>query len=139
MPKTQPTKPDQPLHIAEGRYFTKAQVARRYGVIHQTVQQWLDKGWLPSLLIPGLGHVINAQDLEGFAPPARGRRRAIAPVVTKGKMSEMPRSDRAYWLTRPPAERILALEEIRQEFYGQAYTSKSRLARVLTIAKRKAR
>ena len=139
MPKTQPTKPDQPLHIAEGRYFTKAQVAHRYGVIHQTVQQWLDKGWLPSLLIPGLGHVINAQDLEGFAPPARGRRRAIAPVVTKGKMSEMPRSDRAYWLTRPPAERILALEEIRQEFYGQAYTSKSRLARVLTIAKRKAR
>ncbi len=138
MPKTRSTNPAEPLRIAEGLYFTKAQVARRFGVIHQTVQQWLDKGWLPSLLIPGLGHVINAKDLEGFAPPARGRR-AIARVVRKGKMSEMPRSDRAYWLTRSPAERILALEEIRQEFYGEAYTSESRLARVLTIAKRKAR
>ncbi len=139
MPKTRPAKSDEPLHIAEGHYFTKTQVARRYGVIHQTVQQWLDKGWLPSVLIPGLGHVINAKDLDSFAPPSRGHRRAIAPVVRKGKMSEMPRSDRAYWLTRSPAERILALEEIRQEFYGKAYTSESRLARVLTIAKRKAR
>ncbi len=84
MPKTRSTNPDEPLRIAEGLYFTKAQVARRFGVIHQTVQQWLDKGWLPSLLIPGLGHVINAKDLQGFAPPARGRRRAIARVVRKG-------------------------------------------------------
>jgi hypothetical protein len=156
--KTNP-EADEPIYLANGFYLTKVQVARQWGVIHQTVQQWIDKGWLSSVQIPGLGHVINVRELEGFVPPKRGRKparppaegssparlgrtslsaepRQIARTVSMGKLSETPHSDLAYWRTLPPARRVIAVEEIKQEFYGEAYTSQSRLARVLRIVRR---
>jgi hypothetical protein len=157
--KTLPTT-DDPVYLANGFYLTKAQVAHRWGVIHQTVQQWIDKGWLSSVQIPGLGHVINVQELEGFVPPKRGRKparpraesssptrpgrraspshkpRQIARTVSIRKLSETSHSDLAYWRALPPAQRVMAVEEIKQEFYGEAYTSQSRLARVFRIVRR---
>jgi len=142
---------DEPLHIAEGHYLTKAQVARRYGVIHQTVQQWIDKGWLPSIKIPGLGHVIDAREVARFSPPRRSRSiapevvrsrrklRQVEAVVRKGTMGDLDSGDLAYWRRQKPADRVLAVEAIKQEFYGQAYSPQSRLERVLAIVKRKGR
>ena len=64
----------QPIHIPEGDYLTKMQVAEHYGVIHQTVQQWFDKDWLPHIFLPGLGYIVNASDLVTWQPPGRGRK-----------------------------------------------------------------
>ncbi len=61
------------VHIPEGDYFTLAAVSDRFDVTHRTVQQWLDKGWLSSIHVPGLGHLIRAADLEAFTPPKPGR------------------------------------------------------------------
>ena len=66
--------PNDAIHIPEGHYLTKAQIAKARGVIQQTVQQWIDKGWLPSIQIPGLGHIVNLRDLENFTPLKPGPR-----------------------------------------------------------------
>lgn len=63
-----------PTHIPEGDYLTKAQAAQQRGVIHQTIQQWIDKGWLPAIQIPGLGYLINQKDIQAFTPPKPGPR-----------------------------------------------------------------
>lgn len=60
-----------PLYIPEGHYYSKAQVAELRGVLRQTVQQWIEKGWLPALYIGG-AYLINAKDLEGFETPRPG-------------------------------------------------------------------
>jgi excisionase family DNA binding protein len=60
-------------HIPEGNYLTKKQVAEQCGVIHQTVQQWFDKGWLPTIDIPGLGYIVNEADLIEFMKKDRPR------------------------------------------------------------------
>lgn len=65
------------IHIPDGNYLTKLQVAEHYGVIHQTVQQWFDKNWLPHIFLPGLGYIVNERDLATFTPPGRGRRSGI--------------------------------------------------------------
>lgn len=62
----------EPTHIPEGDYLTVSQVAVLRDVIRPTVHQWLKKGWLPSIQVPGVGHLINVRDLEGFEPPHPG-------------------------------------------------------------------
>jgi excisionase family DNA binding protein len=69
-----PTKPKtESIHVPGGDYYTKAQVAELRGVIHQTVQQWIQKGWLPAIYIGG-AYLVNVKDLEGFEPPKPGRK-----------------------------------------------------------------
>ena len=58
----------------------------------------------------------------------------IAKVVNITKMSEA-QSDVDFWRTRPVAERLRALEEIRIEFHGDEYESESGLQRVFRISK----
>ncbi len=60
----------------------------------------------------------------------------IAKVVKIMKMSEQ-RSDFEYWQTRPVAERLAALEEIRAEYHGKDYESQRGLQRVFRISKLK--
>ncbi len=71
-------------HIPEGDYLTKAQIAEQRGAIPSAVQHWLDHSWLPSIQIPGLGHIINVKDLEHFEPPRPG---------PKGPHRENPQRD----------------------------------------------
>jgi hypothetical protein len=53
-------------------------------------------------------------------------------VVTT--LSEAP-DDAAFWLTKPAAERLAALELMRQIMYGYDPTT-TRLQRILTVAQR---
>jgi hypothetical protein len=63
--------------------------------------------------------------------------RNIAKVVTKTTTAGQG-SDRHYWLSRPPEERIAALEEIRREFNSWKYTdAEQRFQRVYRIVKLK--
>jgi hypothetical protein len=49
-----------------------------------------------------------------------------------------PREDLAYWLSRPPVERITAMETFREQFYAlQGCKEIPRLQRVITIRKNK--
>jgi len=43
-----------------------------------------------------------------------------------------------YWLSKPPVERLRALEALRQAFYGYT-TDTGRLKRVLEVARREGR
>lgn len=61
-------------HIPEGNYLTKTQAAEHMGVIPATVQQWINKGWIATIQVPGLGHLINVKDLDNFTPPKPGPR-----------------------------------------------------------------
>ena len=55
-------------------------------------------------------------------------------VLTITNLSEAP-DDCQFWLTKSPAERLAALEFMRQIMYGYDPTT-ARLQRVLTIAQR---
>jgi hypothetical protein len=46
--------------------------------------------------------------------------KSLAPVIRVYKLGEEPK-DTAYWLSRPPAERIAMIERLRREFYGEEY------------------
>jgi hypothetical protein len=61
--------------------------------------------------------------------------RQIARVVRIVRMSEQG-NDYQYWQSRSYQERLAALEELRQEYYGQADGSQPRLQRVYTVIKR---
>ena len=57
----------------------------------------------------------------------------IQKVITKRKMDESSSlDDLAYWLNRPPEERISAVEILRRQYYG----SSERLQRVSRIVER---
>jgi hypothetical protein len=57
--------------------------------------------------------------------------------VRKGRIQEMDRSfDLKYWRAQPPAARLAALEEIRQEYHRWRYGAEPRLQRVYSIVKR---
>jgi hypothetical protein len=63
--------------------------------------------------------------------------RTMEKVVTKSKLSEQT-SDFAYWQTKNCAERLAALEEIRQEYNNWKYTdAEQRFQRVYRIVKLK--
>lgn len=54
------------------------------------------------------------------------------------KKGEEP-SDVLFWLSRPPVERLLALETIRAEFNQWKYGSEQGFQRVYRVVKRKRR
>ena len=56
-------------------------------------------------------------------------------VVRKSKMKDQG-NDFAYWQSRPYSERILALEQIREEYNRWKYGTKQGFQRVFTIVKR---
>lgn len=58
------------------------------------------------------------------------------PIVRIYKKGEEP-DDLFYWLSRPPVERILALEEIRKQYNEWKYGDREGFQRVYTIVKRK--
>ena len=62
------------IHIPDGNYLSKKQVAEQCDVIHQTVQQWIEKGWLHAIEIDGLGYIINEADLTAFLSKPRPKR-----------------------------------------------------------------
>jgi hypothetical protein len=61
--------------------------------------------------------------------------RKIALVYRKVHLGEEG-TDFAYWQSRPPIERLEALEDIREEYHLWKYGQEPRLQRVLTIIKR---
>ena len=56
-------------------------------------------------------------------------------TVNKYKLGEEP-SDFAYWQSRPPKERLRALETIRREHHGWTDDTYPRLQRVYRIVER---
>ena len=66
----------------------------------------------------------------------RTRHRRIARVVAKYKVGEQP-NDFAFWQTRPYAERISALEELRYGYMMWKYGAIPRLQRVYRVVKQK--
>ena len=59
----------------------------------------------------------------------------VQKVVTKVNIRQQT-SDFAYWQSRPYAERLAALEDIRQEYHRWRHDAESRLQRVYRIVKR---
>jgi hypothetical protein len=54
-------------------------------------------------------------------------------VITKRKLKDNSQlNDLAYWLNRPPEERISAVEILRRQYYG----SSERLQRVFRVVER---
>ena len=59
----------------------------------------------------------------------------IARVVKKGEEPD----DVSYWLSRPATERLLAVEQIREEYNIWKYGTQQRFQRVCKVIKRKRR
>ena len=59
----------------------------------------------------------------------------VQKIVTKVNIRQQT-SDFAYWQSRPYAERLAALEDIRQEYHRWRHDAESRLQRVYRIVKR---
>ncbi len=59
----------------------------------------------------------------------------VEKVVMKLSIGQQP-SDFAYWQSRPYADRLAALEELRQEYQRWRYDAEPRLQRVYRIVKR---
>lgn len=82
----------------------------------------------------------EAANLENIKPhhsqSHRQKPRDMAMVYRKSRISEQ-QSDRNYWLSRPPTERLAALETIRREYHAWKYGTRPGFQRVLTIIKRK--
>lgn len=82
----------------------------------------------------------EAASLENIRPhhsqPHQQKPRNMEMVYRKSRISEQ-QSDREYWLSRPPAERLAALEKIRCEYHAWKYGTRPGFQRVLTIIKRK--
>ncbi len=62
-------------------------------------------------------------------------KRQIVAIVTERNLTD-PKDDAAYWRSRPPEERIAALEEIRAEYHRWKGDAESRLQRILTVVER---
>jgi len=60
---------------------------------------------------------------------------SIAKVVRIVKLGEQ-KPDSVYWRTRPPEERLAALEQIRREYHLWRYGAEPRFQRVFRIIKR---
>lgn len=61
---------------------------------------------------------------------------SIAPVARKFKLGEEP-DDVEYWMSRPETERISAVEELRQAYYGADYETRMPMQKVYRIVKRR--
>jgi len=59
----------------------------------------------------------------------------IAPVVKKVRFGEV-RSDAAFWRSLPYAERIAALEQIREEYHHWKADAQPGFQRIYSIVKR---
>lgn len=53
-------------------------------------------------------------------------------VQIRSLNSDIRREDLAYWLSRPPAERIAAVEHLRRQLHGSA----ARLQRTVRVTQR---
>lgn len=53
-------------------------------------------------------------------------------ILSFGTLEESDKDDTRYWLSKPPIERLLALEALRQQFYGNDAPA-PRLQRLLEI------
>lgn len=62
----------------------------------------------------------------------------IQPILRIFKKGKEP-DDVLYWLSRPPIERIVALEEIRKQYNDWKYGTGREFQRVYKIVKRKRR
>lgn len=62
----------------------------------------------------------------------------MEPVINKVKRSDEAAADLAYWLSRPMAERIAAVEVLRQQAFGgkAPHDAEQRLQRVCRITQR---
>ena len=68
-------------------------------------------------------------------PTAEQDRQKVAMVARKMRLSDQP-TDFAYWQSRPYAERLAALEQIRREYISWKYGSDPGFQRVYTVVKR---
>jgi hypothetical protein len=59
---------------------------------------------------------------------------SVERVVTKKRLDERDQPWR-YWMTRPPAERIAAVESLRSEHHGWTHGTEPRLPRVLAVVR----
>ena len=61
----------------------------------------------------------------------------IQKVVVKGNLQDASsaKQDLAYWLSRPPAERVAAVDYLRRQYYGDTGRLR-RVARVVQLPKR---
>lgn len=59
----------------------------------------------------------------------------MEPVALRTTLKATP-SERAYWLTRPVAERIAAVEELRQRWIAQNLDAEPGLQRVCRVTQR---
>ena len=57
-------------------------------------------------------------------------------IVRRGKLSEQG-NDFEYWQSRPPIERLAAIEMIRSEFNSWKYGTRSGLQRIYRVVKQK--
>ncbi len=62
--------------------------------------------------------------------------KSIQPIIRIFKIGEEP-DDVLYWQSRPPIERIIALEEIRKQYNDWKYGTRQEFQRVYKIIKRK--
>lgn len=74
-------------------------------------------------------------ELTAPEPEPKNKGRQMALVYRKVRLGEEG-TDFAYWQSRPPHERLEALEDIREEYHLWKYGQEPRLQRVLTIVKR---
>jgi hypothetical protein len=59
----------------------------------------------------------------------------VAKIVRKMPLTDQP-TDFAYWQSRPYAERLTTLEQIRREYISWKYGSEPGFQRVYTVTKR---
>jgi hypothetical protein len=65
------------------------------------------------------------------------KRPTIEKVVKKARLDDRStaREDLAYWLSKTPAERVAAVDQLRRQYYGDSV----RLQRVARVVKRQPR
>jgi hypothetical protein len=74
----------------------------------------------------------NSSSLAAAAKVRTARRRASWKVVVADSFAEAEAETRAYWRAATPAERLNALEKLREPFYGKDQIG-GRLQRFLEV------
>jgi hypothetical protein len=60
----------------------------------------------------------------------------MQPVVRITRLKDQARDDLRYWLSRPVAERLAAVEQLRRDHEGVTADAEPRLQRVYRLVKR---